>query len=80
MNSVSAWKTWVASGVTIRRKLIVQVISANRLTYSWQSYQKAIENFASYSTPEESVESLAEAAKLCTLHGWSPAKLRAWFR
>jgi len=42
---VAAWKAWVSEKNTPRRKMIVQIINALRLSYAWQAYDKAVENF-----------------------------------
>jgi hypothetical protein len=61
---VAAWKAWVSEKNTPRRKMIVQIINALRLSYAWQAYDKAVgcsSHFARLGSSKLARISLSEA-------------------
>lgn len=81
IDRVAAWRAWVQAAANpqnlTRRKLIVQIINAQKLAQSWQSYEKGVENMRYFGAcPEDAQESLKEALAVARRAGWSPSKAR----
>ena len=76
-----AWATWATQGRTERRRLIVQIINAERLAYAWQSFDVALQNIRFMGVPPTLAgEAIASAVKLAERTDWSPAAIRAALR
>lgn len=76
---VDAWRQWVAdpSGIPARRRLIVQAICLNQLTYSWVAYDKALGHMRTFGlAPGEAPDSIRRAVELCSRHGWRASEIR----
>lgn len=82
MDIVKAWKQWVRGngrdeGSINRRKLVVQIISVQKLSRSWQSYENAVLNFTSLGAPPSfATQAIEEAAKVGGTFLWDVAKIR----
>lgn len=62
-------------------RLTLQVINACKLSYKWQSFDTALANIVFMgTTPEDSRESIREAAEMAKQHNWSASALRKSFR
>jgi hypothetical protein len=78
---MKSWNEWVQEGRKDRRRLVIQVINALRLTYSWQSFEKAIANLEMMNiTPEGSPEAIKQAVELCSRLNWNASEIRKDFR
>lgn len=76
---VEAWRQWVDApgGVPARRRLIIQAICLNQLTYSWVAYDKALEHMRTFGLPpSEAPDSIKRALELCSRHGWKANAIR----
>lgn len=75
------WVEWITAGKKDRRVLVVQTINALRLSYQWESLDKAVQNLEMLKiTPEESPEAIKQAVELCTRLSWNKKLIRADFR
>lgn len=90
---ITAWKNWVSAPVTkidwapekrreqiMRRKLIVQFISASRLTYGWQSFERALNSMGFYTHPNESSEGISVAVEFCRQRNWDASTIKMAMR
>lgn len=81
MSNKQAWIDWVNAvpSKKANRKLVCQVIVCQVLTYTWVSFDKAIEHLGSAifnMTPDQAPERIRDAAKACALHGWVASAVR----
>lgn len=75
----SAWVSWVSAGNKIKRQLICQTIVCQCLTYSWVSYEKALDYLGGEIfglTPDTASNRIAAAGKLCMSLNWDASKIR----
>ena len=81
----TAWREWVEKGVDAtrraRRRLLVQIINANRLSYRWESYDKAAENMKFMGVPpSDASESIGQALQTAQRLEWNATKVRKYLR
>ena len=81
--TTDAWIAWIDApgGLPDRRKLIVQIINAQKLAYKWESFERAIQNIAFIGgAPAEAQYTIDEALRLAKRHKWSASSLMKEFR
>lgn len=76
-----AWLDWIAKGKKVRRRLVVQVINALRLSYAWNGLEVALKNLEIVGLyPDTSPEAIKQAVELCQRLGWDAKSIREDFR
>ena len=72
------WKEWAN---TPRKKIVVQIINALKLSYRWESFDKAISNLDIWlSDPSKCPESIKQAADIGQRFNWVVKDIRKDFR
>ncbi len=80
---IDAWKRWVnQSPPHIKnRKMIVQIINAQRLSKRWELFDKAILNLKQMGvTPSEAINSLPEAEEIAVRFNYNVKLIRKHFK
>ena len=78
---MNKWLEWIDDGNATKRKLIVQVINAMRLSYKWNSLKVSLQNLELLRiVPATSPEAIKQAVELCNRLNWNAKAIRDDFR